>query len=60
MKKVLVRGPALSQSGYGEHTRFILRSLQKFPETFDVYLVNVNWGVTGWTVSYTHLRAHET
>ena len=29
-KKIIVRGPALSQSGYGEQTRFALRSLRKF------------------------------
>ena len=48
MKKILVRGPALSHSGYGEHTRFILRSLRANPSTFDVYLVNINWGQTSW------------
>lgn len=48
MKKVLVRGPALSQSGYGEHTRFLLRSLKLEPNKFDVYLVCLNWGQTGW------------
>jgi len=47
-KKVLVRGPALTQSGYGEHTRFLLRSLRLDPEKFDIYLVSVNWGQTGW------------
>jgi len=48
MKKVLVVGPALTQSGYGEHTRFVLRSLRSRPELFDVYLVSLNWGQTGW------------
>jgi len=48
MKKVLVRGPALSHSGYGEHARFVLNSLRKYPEHFDVYLINVNWGATSW------------
>ena len=47
-KKVVVRGPALSQSGYGEHTRFVLRSLRCRPDLFDIFLVNVNWGQTGW------------
>ena len=47
-KKVLVRGPALSRSGYGEHTRFVLRSLRSQESQFDVYLHNVNWGKTGW------------
>tara|TARA_R110000824_G_scaffold218617_2_gene405334 strand:- start:417 stop:1688 length:1272 start_codon:yes stop_codon:yes gene_type:complete len=48
MKKILVRGPALSQSGYGEHARFILRSLRSHPELFDIYLINLNWGQTSW------------
>ena len=47
-KTVLVRGPALSRSGYGEHTRFVLRSLREYEEQFDVYLINTNWGQTGW------------
>ena len=48
MKKVIVRGPALSQSGYGEHTRFVLRSLKSRPDLFDVYLLNTPWGATSW------------
>jgi|TARA_X000001388_G_scaffold18010_1_gene11248 glycosyltransferase involved in cell wall biosynthesis len=48
MKKIIVRGPALSLSGYGEHARFVLRSLRKYPEMFDIYLINVPWGTTGW------------
>ena len=27
--KVLVRGPALTRTGYGEHCRFVLRSLRQ-------------------------------
>lgn len=45
--KILVRGPALSQSGYGEQTRFALRSLRSREDIFDIYLFNVNWGKTG-------------
>ena len=48
MKKVLVRGPALSQAGYGEHTRFLLRSLRTREDLFDIYLINVGWGATSW------------
>ena len=47
MKKVIVRGPALSRSGYGEHTRFLLRSLRDSGE-FDIYLINTPWGATSW------------
>ena len=48
MKKIIVRGPALSRSGYGEHTRFLLRSLKRHEDKLDIYLINVNWGKTGW------------
>ena len=36
-KKVLVEGPILSQSGYGEHARFVLRSLRSQEDIFDIY-----------------------
>tara|TARA_R110002020_G_scaffold378887_1_gene589911 strand:+ start:1222 stop:3219 length:1998 start_codon:yes stop_codon:yes gene_type:complete len=47
-KKILVRGPALSQTGYGEQCRFALRSLRSRPDLFDVYLMNIPWGGTNW------------
>mgnify|MGYP001306338564 CR=1 FL=1 len=47
MTKILVRGPALSQSGYGEHCRSVLRAL-KSRKSNDVYLINVGWGESGW------------
>jgi glycosyltransferase involved in cell wall biosynthesis len=48
MKKIIVIGPALSQTGYGEQTRFALRSLLSRPDLFDVYLQPTNWGSSGW------------
>jgi len=45
--KVLIRGPALSASGYGEHARFLIRSLKK-SDLFDLYLDNINWGNLGY------------
>ena len=47
MKKVIVRAPALSRSGYGEHGRFVLRALRSREDLFDIYLININWGQTG-------------
>ncbi len=47
-KKIIVRGPALSRSGYGEQTRFALRSLKAHEERFDIYLLATPWGKTGW------------
>ena len=45
--KVLVRGPALTRTGYGEHCRFVLRALRKV-EGLDIYLLPVNWGQSAW------------
>lgn len=50
-KKILVRGPALSASGYGEQTRFALRALRAHEDRFDIYLQNLKWGNTGWITS---------
>ena len=49
-KKVLVKGPALSLSGYGEQARFALRCLREHEDKFDIYLANIPWGKTGWTI----------
>ena len=50
MTKVLVRGPVLTRSGYGEHVRFILRALKTIEDRLDLYVIPVAWGQTGWVV----------
>ena len=45
--KVLVRGPVLTRTGYGEHSRFVLRSLRRIPE-LDLYVVPTEWGKSSW------------
>ena len=45
--KVLVRGPALTRTGYGEHCRFVLRALREVQD-IDLFLLPVNWGQTAW------------
>ena len=47
-KKILVRGPVLSQSGYGEQARFALRALKSREDLFDIFIVPIAWGKTGW------------
>ncbi len=47
-KTVLVRGPCLSQSGYGEHARMVLRALRTREDIFDIHIIPVGWGHTGW------------
>lgn len=47
-KKILVRGPVLSQSGYGEHARFVLRALRARENEVDIHVLPTGWGETGW------------
>ena len=47
-KKVVVRAPVLTRSGYGEHGRFVLRALREREDLFDIYIVPIPWGQTGW------------
>lgn len=48
MQKILVKGPMLSQSGYGEHARFVLRALRSREKDLDIYVLPTSWGQTGW------------
>ena len=48
MKKVLLKGPLLTQSGYGHHARTILRALKTREDLFDVYIQAISWGKTSW------------
>jgi len=47
MKKIIVRGPALSRSGYGEQTRFALRCLRESGD-YEIYILNTEWGKTSF------------
>ena len=47
-KRVLLVGPILTQTGYGEHTRFMYRALKSRPDLFDVFIMAIGWGNTGW------------
>jgi glycosyltransferase involved in cell wall biosynthesis len=55
-KKIFVRGPVLSQSGYGEQSRFALRALKSREDLFDIYLQPIPWGKTGWIWETSELR----
>jgi len=46
-RKILLKGPVLSRSGYGEQARFALRSILSRPDLFEVYIINLPWGKTG-------------
>tara|TARA_R110002012_G_scaffold56066_2_gene143418 strand:- start:17580 stop:18839 length:1260 start_codon:yes stop_codon:yes gene_type:complete len=47
-KKILLKGPLLTRSGYGEQTRFALRSLRSREDLFDIYIQPLQWGATSW------------
>ena len=55
-KKVLLKGPVLSQSGYGEHARFALRALRLREADIDVHILPTSWGQTGWLANDTEER----
>ena len=46
--RIVVRGPVLSMSGYGEQSRFALRSLRKHEDKFDIHIIPIPWGNTNW------------
>jgi len=48
MKKILLKGPILTRSGYGEQTRFAFRALDTRPDLFDIYVQPLTWGNTSW------------
>ena len=47
-KTVVLRGPVLTRSGYGEQARFALRSLRSREDLFDIYIHPLQWGHTSW------------
>ena len=55
-KKILVRAPVLSQSGYGEQARFALRALKSREDIFDIFILPIAWGKTGWVWEQSEFR----
>jgi glycosyltransferase involved in cell wall biosynthesis len=48
-KKVILKGPLLTRSGYGEQARFALRSLRSREDLFDIFIQPLSWGQTSWS-----------
>lgn len=48
MKKIFIRGPVLSATGYGQQARFALRALRSRPDLFEVFIQPIPWGKSGW------------
>ena len=47
-KKVILKGPILTRSGYGEQARFAFRALSSRPDLFELYVQPIEWGHTSW------------
>ena len=56
MKKVIICGPVLSRSGYGEMARLALRALKDKEQQLDLYIMPYNWGNTGWLFEHNEER----
>lgn len=52
-KKVIIKGPLLSMSGYGVQARFALDALKSREDVFDIYALNIPWGDTGFITEET-------
>ena len=55
-RKILLVGPILTQSGYGEHARMIYRALKSREDLFDIYINPIGWGATSWLAEDTAER----
>lgn len=55
-KKVLLRAPLLTRSGYGEQSRYIMRALRSREDLFDIYIQPLQWGQCSWTAEYNEER----
>ena len=60
MKKILIKGPVLSQSGYGEQARFALRSMRTMESAgqCEIYIIPTAWGQTSWINGVTEERTY--
>jgi len=47
-KNIILKGPVLTRSGYGEQSRFALRALRSRPDLYDVFIQPLSWGETSW------------
>jgi len=54
--KILVKGPVLTRSGYGEQSRFALEALRSREDLFDIYIQPLQWGKTSWIAEQSQQR----
>jgi len=56
-KKIILKAPLLTRSGYGEQSRFALRALRSRTDLFDIYIQPLQWGATSWIALVDEERA---
>ena len=59
-KKIIVRAPALTQSGYGEQARFALRSLRAHEDKFDIFNIATGDSITAMEIAKIFLKIDNT
>ena len=47
MRKVLLEGPILTRSGYGEHARLVFKALSQ-SDNVEIFVNPLKWGATSW------------
>ncbi len=47
-KNIILKGPILTRSGYGEQARFALRSLRSREDLYNIFIQPLKWGDTSW------------
>lgn len=55
-KKILLKAPLLTRSGYGEQARFALRSLRSREDLFEIFIQPLQWGQTSWMNDFNEER----
>lgn len=50
MKKVILKGPVFTNSGYGVHARQVFTALENRKD-IDLYILPTNWGETSWILN---------
>lgn len=55
-KKIILKAPLLTRSGYGEQARFALRSLRSREDLFDIFIQPLQWGKTSWINDFNEER----
>jgi len=56
-KKIILKAPLLTRSGYGEQSRYALRALRSREDLFDIYIQPLQWGQTSWISTMNEERA---